>query len=225
VLCVGGEAVIVCYLCLEEISVQAWDKDNHRLACARRNTAQLSIFSTHSSVRCGGCQGKLRVWPDQGPAFYCDSVSPPCKNTGQQLPSYGGNRYNCFLCDYDLCKECVKAKESEATSKANNGKEEEQDDDHIDEETISQLSEIKFKIDSIKDNDDDDIPLIDSQGDTEEIPVIVDDLSKRPSIDIKHYGGDRDGLDSPDIFHLRAPLVSCENILTPSMSQENILST
>ena len=134
-------------------------------------------------------------------------------------------RYNCFLCDYDLCKECVKAKESEATSKANNGKEEEQDDDHIDEETISQLSEIKFKIDSIKDNDDDDIPLIDSQGDNEEIPVIVDDLSKKPSIDIKHYGGDRDGLDSPDIFHLRAPLVSCENILTPSMSQENILYT
>ena len=32
------------------------------------------------------------------------------------------------------------------------------------------------------------------------------------------------GLDSPDVFHLRAPLVSCENILTPGISTELLLA-
>ena len=32
------------------------------------------------------------------------------------------------------------------------------------------------------------------------------------------------GLDSPDIFQLRAPLVSCENILTPGISADLVLA-
>ena len=32
-----------------------------------------------------------------------------------------------------------------------------------------------------------------------------------------------DGLDSPDIFHLRAPLVSWENFMTPATSKENMI--
>ena len=31
------------------------------------------------------------------------------------------------------------------------------------------------------------------------------------------------GLDSPDIFHLRAPLVSWENFMTPATSKENMI--
>ena len=75
--------------------------------------------------------------------------------------------------------------------------------------------------------DDDEIPLIDSQDEAEEKSVVVDCLPERPKTVFKtqktmHFT--ESVLDSPDIFHLRAPLVSCENILTPSMSQENIIS-
>ena len=78
---------------------------------------------------------------------------------------------------------------------------------------------------SILDDDDDDIPLIDSQADPEEAPVGIGNITERPKIVIKPVNMyfNPSVLNSPDIFHLRAPLVSCENILTPAMSQENII--
>ena len=76
------------------------------------------------------------------------------------------------------------------------------------------------------DDDDDGIPLIDSQAEPEEIPVFMENTTERPKIIIQpgNMCFDRSGSNSPDIFHLRAPLVSCENLLTPAMSQENIIS-
>ena len=95
----------------------------------------------------------------------------------------------------------------------------------VDEKT--NIHQVTLREDSIQ-CDDDDIPLIDSQGHIEEIPVIVENMLEKQRLALKpqslRYTGSRAGLDSPDIFHLRAPLVSCENILTPSMSQENILT-
>ena len=79
---------------------------------------------------------------------------------------------------------------------------------------------------SLLDDEDDDIPLIDSQAEPEEIPVFMENITERPKINIQsgNICFDRSGSSSPDIFHLRAPLVSCENLLTPAMSQENIIS-
>ena len=79
---------------------------------------------------------------------------------------------------------------------------------------------------SILDDDDDDIPLIDSQAEPEEVPVGIENISERPKIVIKpgNMYFNPSVLNSPDIFHLRAPLVSCENLLTPAMSQEDIIS-
>jgi alanine-alpha-ketoisovalerate/valine-pyruvate aminotransferase len=73
---------------------------------------------------------------------------------------------------------------------------------------------------------DDDIPLIDSQAEPEEIPVVIQNTKPKPMIVIKpgNMYFNPSVLNSPDIFHLRAPLVSCENLLTPAMSQENIIS-
>ena len=64
--------------------------------------------------------------------------------------------------------------------------------------------------------ENDDIPLIDSQA--EDIPVVDYKMKERPTLFENPYM-----LDSPDIFHLRAPLVSCENLLTPAISTDMLL--
>ena len=70
--------------------------------------------------------------------------------------------------------------------------------------------------------DDEDIPLIDSEPSYEDIPVIVEDIKERPIKIVRpqNIQFKPSVLDSPDIFNLTAPLVSCENILTPAISKE-----
>ena len=69
-----------------------------------------------------------------------------------------------------------------------------------------------------KENDDD-IPLIDSQ------PEVDENTEEKPGKLVRPHNihFTNSGLDSPDIFHLRAPLVSCENILTPAISTDWLL--
>ena len=75
--------------------------------------------------------------------------------------------------------------------------------------------------------ENDDIPLIDSEPESEEMPTLIEKIKTRPNILVGaqnvHFTP-RLRLDSPDIFHLRAPLVSCENILTTAISRETLLS-
>ena len=49
-----------------------------RSQCASRNTAKLSTFPPHLSLSCSKCKGRLRLWPDQGPKFVCDSPAGSC---------------------------------------------------------------------------------------------------------------------------------------------------
>ena len=73
--------------------------------------------------------------------------------------------------------------------------------------------------------ENDDIPLIDSQSEMEDIPVDAVKMKERPTLfeNPHNYHFKPHVLDSPDIFHLRAPLVSCENLLTPAISTDMLL--
>ena len=72
----------------------------------------------------------------------------------------------------------------------------------------------------------DDIPLIDSQPESDDMPTFIEKMKARPNMLIgaqkMHFNPSV--LESPDIFHLRAPIVSCENLLTPAISKELLLN-
>ena len=74
--------------------------------------------------------------------------------------------------------------------------------------------------------ENDDIPLIDSEPESEDMPSLIEKIKQRPKILVgaQNLYFTPSVLDSPDIFHLRAPLVSCENILTPAISKDILLS-
>ena len=74
--------------------------------------------------------------------------------------------------------------------------------------------------------ENDDIPLIDSEPESEKMPTLIEKIKTRPNILVGAHNVHftPSVLDSPDIFHLRAPLVSCENILTPAVSKETLPS-
>jgi len=262
-LCGSQGESIVCYLCLDEIHHSVWNTGEHRKQCASRNTSQLTSYSVHPSLKCSKCSAKLKLWPAQGPGFSCDSGLESCPGKSKLIPSSGDNRYNCFLCDYDLCVSCTRELADRQTDNAQTSKqnghqtkpsrptvlvEDENQNNMVntdnldDDDTTSKRTSIL--------NDDDNIPLIDVQSSTEDIPELISISARRPKsasvnqrptmiegrsrsiaslgINGPELGG---GLlttakkrvaDSPDIFNLRAPLVSCENFLTPATSREGL---
>ena len=144
------------------------------------------------------------------------------------------SRYNCFLCDYDLCRDCVHAFVTENVMKI---KENPSFGIEI-EKPVQYMNKVEDKSENgnnIEEGskegytlaEDDDIPLIDSHSSLEDIPTFVEKIKPRPKLLVKgqnlHFHPSV--LDSPDIFNLRAPLVSCENILTPTISTEMLLSS
>ncbi len=57
-------------------------------------------------VTCVKCQDKkMLLWPATQSTFGCSNSY--CPQAGRVLLSDGSNRYNCFLCDLDLCSDCV----------------------------------------------------------------------------------------------------------------------
>ena len=192
-------------------------------------------------------------------------------------------RYNCFLCDYDICLSCKNIFEDQydegLTNVQNNnhnaGSAKPKNSDGSKVvclktlcERVSELERLKkvreklvlvdtaINTETEKDriaveNDDmmisvngfalpgyETIPLIDVQSENEE--VVEADKIRPKSQSVSHQfplqenllrkalspRGKKvplNGFDSPDIFHLRAPLVSWENFLTPAASHENIL--
>ncbi len=38
--------------------------------------------------------------------FSCSNVSS-CQSSGRVIANWGNNRFCCFLCDYDLCRNCI----------------------------------------------------------------------------------------------------------------------
>eukprot|EP00092_Neocalanus_flemingeri_P009409 GFUD01010123.1.p1 GENE.GFUD01010123.1~~GFUD01010123.1.p1 ORF type:complete len:235 (-),score=60.06 GFUD01010123.1:4-708(-) len=223
-LCGGGRGAIVCYLCGEDVSMEQWNCGDHRKQCASRNTAQLSSFPTHPAIRCAKCKDRLRIWPDQkSPLFYCDTDLPTCPCNGKEESSSGGNRYNCFLCDYDLCRGCVKAMESDCVI---NIEENPTFDKTAPDKGEGYMDENRKVAEGRKGSillENDDIPLIDSQSESEDFQELAEKTRPKYLVQTRNMRFNPSVLDSPDIFHLRAPLVSCENILTPTISLEMLL--
>ena len=93
-----------------------------------------------------------------------------------------------------------------------------------DEEKVGLLDGMEHSEEAFKIQDD--IPLIDENPSQDDVSLIVEKIKiNRPKF--LHQGNLQAGfycnplsVDSPDIFKLRAPLVSCENILTPGISAE-----
>ena len=94
-----------------------------------------------------------------------------------------------------------------------------------DEKGVTEKSTAKSRQGSIL-TENDDIPLIDSQTELEDTPVVDNKMKERPTLfeNPHNLHFKPHVLDSPDIFHLRAPLVSCENLLTPAISTDMLAS-
>ena len=63
------------------------------------------MFPEPYNVLCPKCGSRLKQWPSRGPEFYCEGVG--CTRVGG-IDNNGSNRFNCFICDYDLCLQCVR---------------------------------------------------------------------------------------------------------------------
>ena len=101
------------------------------LQCVRRNRVRLGGFLQHPSLACRQCGRRLRLWPDQvgtsqqtsqqtgqltllqGTLFVCNSDLSSCTSRGQSRAASGGSRYNCYLCDHDICLGCKAALEEQ----------------------------------------------------------------------------------------------------------------
>ena len=69
-------------------------------------------------IKCGKCGGNLRMWShfrkkqlDNNSNFMCDvcneGLTDGAAHTHLERKNENDNRFNCFLCDYDVCKERV----------------------------------------------------------------------------------------------------------------------
>ena len=127
------------------------------------------------------------------------------------------------MCDFDICSDCVRHRETLGDS--------DRDKRQTDAETERQLSdaekELEERMMSMLDNDSV-IPLIDSNGYQGLPESETDEIRQRPkSVSVRltdrkprSFKALKKARDSPDVFNLRAPLVSCENFLTPANSKE-----
>merc|ERR1712013_211982 len=79
--------------------------------CRERNREEYSRFAEPYAISCPHCTSRLKLWPAKGAPFLCDDWAPStgknCRSRGREIPSNGENRLNCFVCDYDLCVDCV----------------------------------------------------------------------------------------------------------------------
>lgn len=59
-----------------------------------------------SDVPCKHCGELLRIWPCNigNPFFTCKE--PGCPSNGEQIRNNSANRFNCFICDFDMCRRC-----------------------------------------------------------------------------------------------------------------------
>ena len=61
-----------------------------------------------TSLPCNQCGELLRIWPpNMGPNYFrCHEIQ--CWSKGVLIYNNGTNRFNCFTCDLDRCRECGK---------------------------------------------------------------------------------------------------------------------
>ena len=65
-----------------------------------------------SNVKCKFCDQTLRIWPANigNPFFTCKDKA--CASKGEEIRNNSANRFNCFACDYDVCRACGDAQEA-----------------------------------------------------------------------------------------------------------------
>ena len=137
-------------------------------------------------------------------------------------------RFSCFLCDFHICNDCANKIWDE--KRIENEKKIQRNIENIQTVVVTQNEE-EGALDVMEPSEEafkvqDDIPLIDENPSLDDVCLIVEKIKlNRPKF--LHQGNLQGGfycnplsVDSPDIFKLRAPLVSCENILTPGISAE-----
>lgn len=209
---------MVCSLCLERVSGELWSSGEHRSVCASRNTAKLSTFPSHPSVSCARCKGRLRLWPNQGAMFSCDSPDASCPHEDSaRLTASHQNRWSCFLCDYNVCKLCVQMIETERMKRKESSRQLvsclknmcDRVKERVNEDTSKQASFDSFTSIML---DTDDIPLIDDQASAEDNPTHL----KLPEIQAESFS---EAPNPPD----RRSVVS--NTQNSDQSQNLIIST
>ena len=119
--CVGGgdeeqqlnSDIVVCYLCNKKVSSSEWVKEEtgHRSYCAVKSKEHRDVLSEmpRTSLPCDNCGELLRIWPsNMGPPYFrCKESS--CWSKAALIQNNGTNRFNCFTCDLDTCRECGNA--------------------------------------------------------------------------------------------------------------------
>lgn len=95
---------VVCYLCLEVVTKDQWQDGSHRRQCARRHRQFLQSMAK-IDTKCWICSKRLLQWPLIGSSFYCDGRN--CLLFGTSIVNSGNNRFNCYMCDFDLCINCI----------------------------------------------------------------------------------------------------------------------
>ena len=106
----SDEATTPCYLCQARIKDTPWNDGSHRKECAQRNRSFLATLPMPFAVNCPKCEKLLRQWPERGSFFTCDDSA--CHVRDQKIVNTGRNRFNCFVCDYDLCITCARRKDN-----------------------------------------------------------------------------------------------------------------
>ena len=137
--CAGGDEeqqlnsdTVICYLCNKKskkknrfddivhcfivsilVSGNEWVKQEtgHRSYCAVKSKEHRDILSEmpRTSLPCDNCGELLRIWPsNMGPPYFrCKESS--CWSKAALIQNNGTNRFNCFTCDLDTCRECGNA--------------------------------------------------------------------------------------------------------------------
>ena len=95
------------------VSGNEWVKQEtgHRSYCAVKSKEHRDILSEmpRTSLPCDNCGELLRIWPsNMGPPYFrCKESS--CWSKAALIQNNGTNRFNCFTCDLDTCRECGNA--------------------------------------------------------------------------------------------------------------------
>lgn len=222
-----------CYLCQEELSLEDWQEGEHRQECMKRNKAALVSHRENDHLSCNKCSGKLREFSvSKFSIFVCNSGRSQCpsgKKNFSHGPTRTRTRFSCFLCDFHICNDCANNVCDE--KRIENEKKIPTKIENLQSVVLSQGDEEEGLLDEMEHSEEafkvqDDIPLIDENPSLDDVSLIVEKIKiNRPKF--LHQENLQAGfyfnplaVDSPDIFKLRAPLVSCENILTPAISAE-----
>lgn len=82
-----------------------WTTGNHRSLCGQANAVVLNKMP-ETVVKCPQCKKPLRKWKSKN-KYICKGEKCLRCNEKEIDNANGNNRYNCFQCDFDLCRNCV----------------------------------------------------------------------------------------------------------------------